>query len=176
MLKDTINCVPDKSRLILGIFQSHNEKMAKLVGSDFALKTLGRYLTTFDHTKALIEWKDKASDLSIHQLDFDFISEFEFWMKTIGHNTTTKYLTNFKKIVIIYRRFKFEVQFRSLERTGLEINSPVFYEVVDLIDPESNRVAGAITSDFLTILIGQDFGIYCLISPLVFSFSPLSQE
>ncbi len=104
MLKNRINGVTDKSRLILEIFQSHNEKMAKLVGSDFALGTLGRYQTTFDHTQAFIKWKYKASDLSIQELDFNFISEFEFWLKTvrkIGHNTTMKYLANFKKIVII---------------------------------------------------------------------------
>ena len=103
MLKNRINGVPDKSRPILEIFQSHNDKMAKLVGSDFALGTLRRYQTTFDHTKAFIGWKYKESDLSIQELDFEFISEFEFWMKTvrkIGHNTTMKYLANFKKIVI----------------------------------------------------------------------------
>jgi hypothetical protein len=77
MLKNRINGAPDKSRLILEIFRSHNEKMAQLVGSDFALGTLGRYETTFDHTKAFIEWKYKMSDVSIQALDFDFISDSE---------------------------------------------------------------------------------------------------
>jgi len=37
-------------------------------------------------------------------LDYDFISSFSFWLKTVkncNHNTTLKYLTNFKKIVLI---------------------------------------------------------------------------
>ena len=37
-------------------------------------------------------------------MDYDFISSFSFWLKTVkncNHNTTLKYLTNFKKIVLI---------------------------------------------------------------------------
>jgi site-specific recombinase XerD len=88
----------------LEVFQEHNDKLEQLVGSDYALGTLGRYKTTYDHTKAFILWKYKISDVDILKLDYDFISSFEFWMKTvrkIGHNTTMKYLANFKKIVII---------------------------------------------------------------------------
>lgn len=52
-----------------------------------------------------IRFKYGKSDLDIQKLDYASISEFEFWLKSqksCGHNTVTKYLTNFKKIVVIY--------------------------------------------------------------------------
>lgn len=103
-LRNRINGVSDKSKDILEIFRDHNEKLARMVGSEYALGTLGRYKTSFDHTKAFIEWKYKTTEFDINKLDYDFISEYAFWLKTekqLGHNTAMKYLTNFKKIVII---------------------------------------------------------------------------
>jgi hypothetical protein len=44
------------------------------------------------------------NDLDVNQLDYDFITEYEFWLKSArncAHNTTMKYLANFKKIVLI---------------------------------------------------------------------------
>lgn len=104
LVRNRINGVADKSKGILEVFQDHNKKLEQLVGSDYALGTLTRYKTTYDHTKTFILWKYKTSDVDILKLDYDFISSFEFWMKTvrkIGHNTTMKYLTNLKKIVFI---------------------------------------------------------------------------
>jgi hypothetical protein len=40
--------------------------------------------------------------MEIAKLDFDFITEYEFWLKSVrkcDHNTTIKYLSNFKKII-----------------------------------------------------------------------------
>jgi hypothetical protein len=41
-------------------------------------------------------------NIDITQLDFEFITEYEFWLKSVrkcDHNTTIKYLSNFRKIV-----------------------------------------------------------------------------
>lgn len=40
--------------------------------------------------------------MDIRRLDFEFISEYEFWLKSVrncDHNTSMKYLANFRKIV-----------------------------------------------------------------------------
>lgn len=50
-----------------------------------------------------LQEKYKVSDIDITKLDYDFISNYEFWLKTVrkcDHNTTIKYLANFKKVVI----------------------------------------------------------------------------
>lgn len=92
------------NRMILDVFRHNNEKQEKLVGKDFAQGTLGIFKTTYDHTRKFIEWKYNTDDLEITKLDYEFISEYEFWLKTMrncAQNTTMKYLANFKKIVLI---------------------------------------------------------------------------
>jgi len=65
---------------------------------------LSRYKTTLDHSRDFISWKYKADDIDIFKLNHEFITDFEYWLKSvrnIGHNTAIKYLATFKKIVII---------------------------------------------------------------------------
>lgn len=93
----------DDRKFILEIFQEHNEKLEALVGKDFAAGTLVRYKTSLDHTRSFIHWKFGKEDIEINQLNYEFISDYEFWFKTVrncNHNTTVKYLSNFKKIVL----------------------------------------------------------------------------
>lgn len=92
----------EKPIMILEVFQKHNEQMEKLVGVDYAPGTLERYVTSLAHTKAFIQWKYKTQDMDIKKLDFQFLTGYEFWLKSIrrcNHNTTMKYLANFRKIV-----------------------------------------------------------------------------
>lgn len=42
--------------------------------------------------------------MDFHELNFEFIKDYEFYLKTvknISHNTAVKYITNFKKIVLL---------------------------------------------------------------------------
>lgn len=92
------------SRMVIALFQQHNDRVAKLINKDYAPGTLTRYKTTLDHSRDFIRWKYKAEDLDILKLNYEFITDFEYWLKSvrnIGHNTAIKYLATFKKIVII---------------------------------------------------------------------------
>jgi len=88
--------------MLMEQFKHHNEQMKALVGKDYTASTLERYETSYKHTLHFLESKYKVSDLEITILDYDFITEYEFWLKTVrkcAHNTTMKYLSNFKKVV-----------------------------------------------------------------------------
>jgi hypothetical protein len=90
--------------MLLELFQQHNDQVAALiqVGRDFAPGTLERYKTARDHTLSFLKWKYKINDIDIRRLDFEFASQFEFWLKTVrrcNHNTTMKYIGNLKKII-----------------------------------------------------------------------------
>ncbi len=55
-----------------------------------------------EHTRAFIKWKFGTEDLPISKLSFEFATDYEFWLKTVrkcAHNTSIKYVANFKKIV-----------------------------------------------------------------------------
>ncbi|TDE18134.1 site-specific integrase [Dyadobacter psychrotolerans] len=103
MVRNILLGQEEKKRMVLELFQIHNDQMEKLVGKDFAYGTFQRYQTSLEHTKAFILWKYEKSDMEIRDLDYDFISEYSFWLKSVrncGHNATMKYLSNFKKIVL----------------------------------------------------------------------------
>jgi hypothetical protein len=85
------------------VFKYHNNQMAALVVQEYAPGTLERYETSYRYTQSFLQWKYKLTGIDITKLNFEFISEYEFWLKSIrkcNHNTTMKYLSNFKKMVI----------------------------------------------------------------------------
>lgn len=88
--------------MLMEIFKTHNEQMAALVGKEYSAATLERYHTSFRHTQSFLLWKYKVLDMDIQALDYEFISQYEFWLKSTrncDHNSTMKYLSNFRKIV-----------------------------------------------------------------------------
>jgi site-specific recombinase XerD len=92
----------ERPRMIMEIFTYHNQQMAALVGKEFAAGTLERMEPSLKHSRSFLEWKFKVPDLDIRKLDFEFIADYEFWLKSVrhcDHNTTMKYLSNFRKIV-----------------------------------------------------------------------------
>ncbi len=89
--------------MLLEVFKYHNDQMAALVTREYAPGTLHRYETSYRHTESFLKWKYKLNDIEINTLNYELITEYEFWLKSIrkcGHNTTMKYLSNFKKIVL----------------------------------------------------------------------------
>ena len=94
--------VQKEKYMLMEQFKLHNEQMKALVGSDFAPATLERYETSYKHTLHFLQSKYDVPDIDVEKLDYDFISGYEFWLKTVrkcDHNSTMKYLSNFKKIV-----------------------------------------------------------------------------
>ena len=96
--------VADKSRMLCEVFTEHNNKMGQLIDKDYSAATLERYRTSFDHTKSFLKWKYGIEDIAIDKLNYEFVTDYEFWLKSIrncNHNTTMKYIGNFRKIVNI---------------------------------------------------------------------------
>ena len=94
--------VPGDPHMILEVFQQHNEEVAILVGKDYSPTTLKRYKTSLGHTRKFIEWKYKKPDIDVSKLNYEFVSSYSFWLKSVrncNQNSAMKYLGNFKKIV-----------------------------------------------------------------------------
>lgn len=91
-----------RSKMIMEIFQQHNDQMKNLVGKDYSPATLERYKTSLEHTRSFLQWKYQICDMDIKNLDFEFVSQFEFWLKSsrnCNHNSAIKYIANFRKII-----------------------------------------------------------------------------
>ena len=81
----------DKSqKMLLEIFQDHNNKVDNLVGKDFAAGTAERYRTCKKHVAAFIKYKYKKSDIPVQEVDHKFITGLEYYLKTTrkcAHNS-----------------------------------------------------------------------------------------
>lgn len=89
---------------IMEVFKEHNEKCRALIGIDYAPATIIRYETALRLTSAFIRYTYKKEDLFLDELPNQLIADYEFYIKTIrkcSHNTTVKYLKNFKKITLL---------------------------------------------------------------------------
>lgn len=96
--------ISEKGKTIIEVFQYHNKQVKELLNKDFSYGTYERYCTALSHTQEFIQWKYNVSDLEIKQINYEFITEFEYYLKTVrkcSHNTAIKYITNFKKIIRI---------------------------------------------------------------------------
>lgn len=94
----------DKPKMLLEIFQEHNDKVNRLIGQDFAAGTAERYRTAKMHVENYIKQEYKNFDIPVKDVDHKFISGFEYYLKTerkCSHNSAIKYITNFKKIIRI---------------------------------------------------------------------------
>jgi site-specific recombinase XerD len=103
-LKNKILGVDERARMLIPIFQEHNNKIKELVGKEYALGTLERYKTSLSHTVEFLQWKYKVSDIDITKIDHAFITDYEFWLRSVrncANNTAVKYIKNFNKIIKI---------------------------------------------------------------------------
>ena len=101
-LKSKILGVDERQRMLVPIFQDHNNKMRELVGKEYAQGTLDRYTTSLRHTKEFLQWKYKVSDIELNKIDHSFVTDYEFWLRSVrncANNTTIKYIKNFTKII-----------------------------------------------------------------------------
>jgi len=93
----------ERPHFLLEIFQYHNSQVKSLLGIEYSKGTLTKFTTVLNHTRAFLKWKYNTDDMDIRKLDYEFITELEFWYKSvqhIEHNTTMKYIACVKKMVI----------------------------------------------------------------------------
>lgn len=104
MIKEKIVGKAKIKHPILQVFQEHNLQAKKLEGIDFAPDTLQRYETSYMHTKEFIKKVYRREDMTFSEINHQFIKNYEMYFKVergCSHNTTIKYIKNFKKIVRI---------------------------------------------------------------------------
>ena len=102
--KDKLLGNEERQRMLVPIFQDHNNKIKELVGKEYAHGTLERYTTSLKHTIEFMQWKYNVSDIDITKIDHAFITDYEFWLRSIrncANNTAVKYIKNFNKIIKI---------------------------------------------------------------------------
>ena len=91
-----------RERMLIPIFKEHNSKIKELLGIEYAPGTLERYETSLKHTSNFLSWKYNITDINIDKIDHAFITDYEFYLRTVrkcANNTAVKYIKNFNKII-----------------------------------------------------------------------------
>ncbi|WP_396167139.1 site-specific integrase [Flavobacterium sp.] len=102
VFKNILNGTQARQRFLIPIFQEHNNKIKELLGIEYAPGTLERYETSLKHTKNFLIWKYNISDIDISKIDHAFITDYEFYLRSVrkcANNTAVKYIKNFNKII-----------------------------------------------------------------------------
>ena len=88
---------------VLEEFQKHNDEIFALVSKgEYSKGTYERYVTARSYVEQFIKLKYKVDDLEFRQLNYEFIQDYDFFLRTVRNcqnNSTVKYISNFKKII-----------------------------------------------------------------------------
>lgn len=88
---------------LLEEFQKHNDEMLALVPKEYAKGTHERFVTARSHVQDFIRFKYALDDIEFRELNYEFVKDYEFYLKTvrnISNNTALKYISNLKKIIL----------------------------------------------------------------------------
>jgi len=142
---------------VLEEFELHNKEMLKLVPEEYAMGTYDRYVTAKSHVAEFISFKYGKEDIDFKDLDYDFVADFEFYLKTErknAKNTALKYISNFKKIVLraIKKKIIKEDPFIDFESKRVKIKKkPLTSEELKRLEEHnfSNRRLSAVRDIFI---------------------------
>ena len=103
-IKNKLTGKRERFRSLFAVFEDHNRQVAALVGKEYTKGTLQRYEITLRHLRDFVQWKYRTSDMDVRSVNHEFISSFDFYLRSVrncGNNSAVKYIKNFGKIVRI---------------------------------------------------------------------------
>ena len=101
-LRDTYLGKEIRKNTVLALYDMKVEQKRSLVGKTIRNTTLSKYLATRKRVADFILHKYKKEDLPIRSVDFQFITDYEVYLKSVcdcGHNSTVKHLRYLKQII-----------------------------------------------------------------------------
>ena len=105
MLRDAVlGNNSSSSKTIVAVWEEQLDGMRKLIGKETTRATCQKYAAALNHVQKFLKLKHRLNDISVKSIDPEFISNFSLYLKTTGgcsHNTTTKFLQTFKRVINI---------------------------------------------------------------------------
>lgn len=157
----------NQPQTILEIFRNHNNDCKKIAGTSMSPATVLRYETCYRHLANFIQKKYKKDDFLLRDIKNNFISDWEIFLKSTckcAHNTTVKYLKNFKKIIRIALRNDWMAK-DPFYGMRLKVNE-VEVEFLEQAEFDSLRT---ITIDIERIDRVRDIFVFCCFTGLAFT-------
>lgn len=92
----------EKQRMLIPVFQNHNNRMKVLIDKEYSASTAKRYETTLKHVEDFIKHNYSLKDIPIKSINLAFINDFDFYLRSIrncNNNSSIKYVRNLGKII-----------------------------------------------------------------------------
>jgi hypothetical protein len=113
LLLNKLNGKKESFRSLVEIFTEHNNQIRALINREYTPGTLERHQTSLKHTIDFLRWKFQVSDMDIKKIDHEFITSYEFYLRSVrkcNNNSAVKYIKNhacptkvgFKLAVILF--------------------------------------------------------------------------
>jgi site-specific recombinase XerD len=101
-LKNAVLGISEKKHSLIEIYQYHNDQIFQKIGKGFAPATWERHKVAIGKMKDFLRYKYHKTDIALDDLNFQFGSNYELYLKThdnCGHNTTMKHIKSLKRII-----------------------------------------------------------------------------
>lgn len=92
----------DKELGLIEVYNQYNQRIKKLVGIEIQLVTYNKYLESMRHLSSFIIWKYKTKEIMLKDLNFNFILDYEYYLKTerkLQQSTLNKAIQRFRKVL-----------------------------------------------------------------------------
>ena len=87
---------------VISAYGEHNTYYKKLIGKDIKEVSWQKFENTKTHLQSFIKWKFKQGDVKLSKLKYQFIKDFEYYLRTekeMQQSTINKTLQRFKKMI-----------------------------------------------------------------------------
>ena len=94
---------------IVQFYSSYLERLKKMIGKDFKQSTWEKFNEILPAIKDYIFFKYQKKDISLNKLDYNFIEDFDYYLRTEKNNsqvTINKKIQRLKKVVKVARKQK----------------------------------------------------------------------
>jgi site-specific recombinase XerD len=92
----------EREHNLVQIYEYHNQQFGQLAGTEYSVGTFKKFKSALTSLKKFIQWKFNLSDISILSLNYQFITEYEFYLKSIQgmqHNSAVGNIKKLRKII-----------------------------------------------------------------------------
>ncbi|OUL60053.1 site-specific integrase [Flavobacterium sp. AJR] len=156
-----------ENEYVISYFQKYLDKIYRLIGKDLQLATWKKYNYVCVQIVGFIKWKYKKNDFSLDKITLQFLTEFEYYLKTEqnqGQSTINKAIQRFRRLI------KIAIAEEILSKDPFILYKPrkVKKEIVFLTSNELKAIEEASISQPKLHLV-RDLFIFCCYTGLAYN-------
>jgi integrase len=157
----------EKELGLIEVYNQYNQRIKKLVGIEIQLVTYNKYLESMRHLSSFIIWKYKTKEIMLTDLNFNFILDYEYYLKTerkLQQSTLNKAIQRFRKVLsyAINQNYLQKDPFANYKQTRLK------KEVVYLTTEELQSIEKYLFSQIRLEQV-KDMFIFCCYTGLAYN-------